>query len=145
MSSKVESPEERVAAESMKTRFIDAWNRADGAAYGEGYWPDAELVDPTGTIWKGRAAIAQMHVDLWAGPFQGSQLGGTVRSVRRLGPSHLLVDLDLHLNRVREAPPGASLDSEGSIRTRLKHVLEERNRVWRILSAQNTFIATGSR
>lgn len=66
MDSDASDDEERVAADSMARRFVDSWNPADGTAYGEGYWPDAELVDPTGTIWKGRAAIAQTHVDLWA-------------------------------------------------------------------------------
>lgn len=132
--------EERTAAESMVKRFVDSWNRADGAAYGEGYWPDAELVDPTGTVWTGRAAIAQMHVDLWAEAFKGSEVTATVRGIRRLGATHLLVDLDLALRGARVAPPGAVVDAEGAIRTHLKHVLEKREGAWRILSAQNTFV-----
>ena len=61
-----------MAAEAMMDRFVDAWNRADGDAYGQNYWTDAELVDPTGTIWSGRTAIAGMHVELWAGPFRAA-------------------------------------------------------------------------
>src|SRR5690349_21080064 len=38
------------AAEAMLTRFVDSWNAADGLAYGEGYWDDAELVGPSGSI-----------------------------------------------------------------------------------------------
>lgn len=26
--------------------LVDSWNRADRGAYGENYWPEAELVDP---------------------------------------------------------------------------------------------------
>lgn len=137
--------EERAAADSMVGRFVDSWNRADGTAYGEGYWPDAELVDPTGKVWKGRAAIAQMHVDLWAGPFKGSRIEAVVRNIRRLGPNSLLVDLDLALRGAGQAPPGASLDAEGAIRTHLKQILEKRKGIWRILSSQNTFVAPDSR
>jgi len=132
--------EGRVAADSMARRFVDSWNRADGRAYGEGYWPDAELVGPTGKIWKGRAAIAQIHVDLWAGPFKDSRLTATVRNIRRLGPNYLIVDLDLTLSGAREPPPGAVVDAQGAILAHLKHILEKRNGVWRILSAQNTFV-----
>jgi hypothetical protein len=42
----------QAAADAMVSRFVDSWNRADGAAYGENYWPDAELIDPTGAIMK---------------------------------------------------------------------------------------------
>jgi hypothetical protein len=34
-------------ATAMVTRFEDSWNRADGPAYGENHWPEAELVDPS--------------------------------------------------------------------------------------------------
>ena len=145
MNAGASNEEESAAADSMAKRFVDSWNRADGAAYGEGYWPDAELVDPTGKIWKGLEAIAQMHVDLWAGIFKGSHVEATVRNIRRLGPNYVLVDLDLALSGAREAPPGAFVDAHGAIRTHLKHILERRNGVWRILSAQNTFVMSDSR
>ena len=132
--------EEMIAAESMMNHFADAWNRADGDAYGQNYWTDAELVDPTGAIWNGRTAIAQMHVDLWAGPFQGSHLDAKLRRIRSVGTDCLLVDLDLALHGAKQAPPGAMVDAQGVIRTHLKHVLEKRGKVWRIVSAQNTFV-----
>jgi hypothetical protein len=40
--------EAQAAATAMVNRFVDSWNRADGAAYGENYWPEAELVNPSG-------------------------------------------------------------------------------------------------
>ena len=57
---------------------MDSWNRADGLAYGENYWPDAELVSPVGKIFDGRPGIAQLHVDLWAGIFKGSRMVASV-------------------------------------------------------------------
>lgn len=131
--------EERTAADSMITRFVESWNNADGAAYGEGYWPDAELVDPTGAIWKGREAIAQMHIDLWNGPFKGSRVKGTLRNIRRLGPHYMIVDINLALGGVEQLPPGAATDAKGVVHTHLKHIIEKRDGVWRIISAQNTF------
>ncbi len=45
----VSQGEADAAAQAMVNRFADSWNRADGAAYGENYWPEAELVDPAGS------------------------------------------------------------------------------------------------
>jgi uncharacterized protein (TIGR02246 family) len=131
--------EEQNAADSMMSRFVDSWNQADGTAYGEGYWPDAELVDPTGTIWKGRTAIAQMHVDLWNGPFKESRVQAALHNIRSLGPNHMIVDMDLALSGVKGLPPGAAMDREGIIHCHLKHIMEKRDGVWRIVAAQNTF------
>lgn len=133
--------EGKAAADAMITRFVTTWNKADAVAYGEGYWTDAELVDPLGSVWKGRAAIAQTHVDLWAGIFKGSTIKATARNIRRLGPNYLLVDMDLVLTRVEGFPAGFPVDARGAINTHLKHILQKRNGAWKILSAQNTFVA----
>ena len=58
--------EAQTVANTMVSRFVDAWNHADGAAYGKNYWPEAELVDPVGRIKSGQLAIVEEHVD--AGP-----------------------------------------------------------------------------
>jgi uncharacterized protein (TIGR02246 family) len=127
------------AANANLARFLDSWNRADGEAYGENYWPEAELVDPVGGIFEGRAAIVQTHVELWAGPFKGSTQTGTVRAVHRLASNVVVVDLDVHLSGGKP-PPGSQLDARGRINCHLKHVLEKRDGVWRTLLAQNTFV-----
>jgi uncharacterized protein (TIGR02246 family) len=129
------------AAEAMLTRFVDSWNAADGIAYGEGYWSDAELVDPSGRISSGRGAIVRGHVDSWAGSLKGTRLAGKTRRIQRLGPDFLIVDLDLELASIQELPLAGIADDAGVIRTHLKHILAKREGMWRILSAQNTFIA----
>src|SRR5882762_2561224 len=133
--------EAKAAADATVRSFVDSWNRADGAAYGENYWPDAELVNPSGEIVDGRAAIAQEHVDLWAGIFKGSRVAAKVRRVRRLDPNHIMVDFDTELSGVRELPRGSQNEGNNVIKTHLKHILEKRNGQCKFLSAQNTFIA----
>ena len=133
--------EAAVAAQAMVARFVDSWNRADGAAYGENYWPDAELVDPSGVISRGQAAIVQEHVELWAGIFKGSHITGRVRRMRMLGPRLMMVDFDAELSGIRQLPPGSPADAAGVLRNHLKHILERRHGVWKVLAAQNTFIA----
>jgi uncharacterized protein (TIGR02246 family) len=133
--------EAAAAAHAMVQRFVDSWNRADGAAYGENYWPEAELVDPSGRISRGQAAIVQEHVDLWGGIFKGSHIKGTVRRIRMLGPTFMMVDFDTELSGIRQLPPGSPADAAGVVRNHLKHILERRQGAWKVLAAQNTFIA----
>jgi uncharacterized protein (TIGR02246 family) len=133
--------EAEAAATAMLNRFVNSWNRADGAAYGENYWPEAELVNPSGVIRSGRADIVQEHVNLWAGIFKGSRAAGKVRRIQRLGSNYLIVDFDVELSGVRQLPPGGPPIADGIVRNHLKHIMENRNGVWKVLSAQNTFIA----
>ncbi len=129
------------AAQAMVERFADSWNRADGAAYGENYWPDAELIDPSGVVVSGRAAIVKEHVDLWAGAFKGTRQKVTVRRVKVLSAEYFLVDFDAYLTGVRAAPPGATLPADGVLVAHLKHIMQKRGGEWRVLFAQNTLVA----
>lgn len=125
----------------MVARFVDSWNRADGAAYGENYWPDAELVNPSGVISRGQTAIVQEHVVLWAGIFKGRHVSGKVRRIRMLGPGYIMVDFDADLAGARQLPPGSPADAAGVLHNHLKHIMQRRRGVWKVLAAQNTFIA----
>src|ERR1700680_1230304 len=133
--------EAQAVAKAMVKRFVNSWNRADGAAYGENYWPEAELVNPSGAIRSGRADIVQEHVNLWAGIFKGSRAAGKVHRIQRLGSNYMIVDFDVELSGVRQLPPGSPPIANGVLRNHLKHIMENRNGVWKVLSAQNTFIA----
>lgn len=130
--------EQRAAAAKLATAFATTWNLRDGAAYGDAYWPDAELVDPSGQVWNGRVAIIQTHVDLWAGPAKGTHMTARVRRVRALGPSLFVVDIDTAATGFSPPPPGAP---DGVVHTRLKHVVEKRHGKWKIIASQNTFVS----
>jgi uncharacterized protein (TIGR02246 family) len=125
-------------------RFVDSWNRAAAgdvqapAHYGDLYWPDAELVDPSGMIWNGQPAIQQMHVDLWRTAFKGSNVKGKVRKTRRLSPTLMTADFDLDLALFKAAPSG-STQTAGVVKAHLKHVMEKRGGAWKVVAAQNTF------
>jgi uncharacterized protein (TIGR02246 family) len=129
------------AAQAMVNRFADSWNRADGTAYGENYWPDAELVDPTGVIVTGREAIVKEHIDLWAGIFKGTHQKVTIRRVRVLCPDYMVVDFDAFLSDMKALPPGAAVDSQGVLTAHLKHIMQKRHGEWKIVLAQNTLVA----
>ncbi len=129
------------AADSMLNRFLDSWNHADGQAYGENYWPEAELVGPLGIVVEGKAAIVQEHVDMWNGMFKGSHIEGKVRRIRMLGPKYMMVDLDSEVSNLQQLPPGSPAYGDRVLRSHLKQILEKRDSVWKVIAAQNTFIA----
>jgi uncharacterized protein (TIGR02246 family) len=132
------------AASVALTDFIQSWNRAAAgdvqapARYGDLYWPDAELVDPSGRIWTGQPAIQQMHVDLWHTAFKGSSVKGSVRKTRRLSPTLMIADFDLVLALFKEAPSG-STQANAVVNAHLKHIMEKRGGAWKVVAAQNTF------
>ncbi len=133
--------EAQAAANAMVNRFVDSWNRADGVAYGENYWPEAELVDPTGQINSGKAAIVQEHIEMWAGPFKSTRITGKVRRIQRLCSNYMIVDFDTEVSGVHQLPPGSPPNVNGVLRGHLKHIMEKRSGAWKVLSAQNTFFA----
>ena len=131
----------RTAAEHLASTFTDTWNSRNGVAYGEAYWPDAELVDPTGQIWDGRDAIAAMHVDLWNGPAGHTEVSARVRRVRPIGTDAMVVDLDVDVAGFSPPPPVAAVHAHGKVKAHLKHVVEKRAGEWKISASQNTFVA----
>jgi uncharacterized protein (TIGR02246 family) len=140
-----EGADVQAAAKAMVQRFADSWNRADGRAYGENYWPEAELVDPSGAIHDGQAAIVRVHQDLWAGAFQGTRASAAIRRIRAVGPTALIVDFDVELSGVRQAPPGVQVPADGVLHAHLKHVMQQRHGQWKVLSAQNTLFTVAAR
>ena len=126
------------AAARLARQFADTWNRRDGRGYGQAYWPDAELVDPSGQVWRGREAIVQTHRDLWSGPAKATHMTVQVRRVLPLSASPFVVDIDTSASGFLPPPRGAP---EGIVKTRLKHVVQKRNGDWKIVTSQNTFVS----
>jgi uncharacterized protein (TIGR02246 family) len=134
---------QEIASSALKI-FVDSWNKAAAGnaegpqLYGSLYWPDAELVDPSGNIWNGGPAIVQMHVDLWKTAFKGSVVSGVVRNTRRLSPTLMIVDFNLDLKVAGNLPPMIPA-SNGVVKAHLKHVMEKRGGDWKVVASQNTF------
>jgi hypothetical protein len=42
---------------------------------------------------------------------------------------------------VQQLPPGSPADAAGVLHNHLKHIMQRRRGVWKVLAAQNTFIA----
>lgn len=126
--------------------FIASWNRAAGgdslgyAQYRALYWPDADLVDPSGNVWNDQNGIVQMHVDLWNAPFKGSVVDGKLRKARRLSSTVLVADFDLTL-KLAGPPPPSGPGAGGPVKAHLKMVMTKRGSKWRTISSQNTLFS----
>ena len=59
MASAAERDEEAVRV--AVSRFAEAWNRHDMDAFGALFTPDADFVNVTGQLWKGRQEIQRRH------------------------------------------------------------------------------------
>jgi uncharacterized protein (TIGR02246 family) len=138
------APDSRKIAEDALKIFVDSWNRAasgdmEGSkSYGTLYWQDAELVDPSGNIWRSGPEIVQMHVDLWNTAFKGSMVTGVVRRTRQLSPTLMIADFDLDLKVAGPLPPSIP-NTNGIVKAHLKHIMEERGAQWKVIASQNTF------
>src|SRR5690242_10192929 len=58
-----------------------AWNNADAEAYGAAFTEDADYVIFTGTHYRGRRIITDVHAALWRKYLKGSRLLGHVTDV----------------------------------------------------------------
>jgi len=121
-------------------RLAQAWNTADAQMWADEYWPQGELINILGGIMPNPAAIRERHAAVLAGPFKGSHFESTVRRILFLGPDVAIVDTDIRVTQFRALPPGAVATSPGLLLTRMKHVYQRRDGVWRIAASQNTAV-----
>lgn len=134
------------AAEKPLRQSLDhlaqAWNTADAQMWANEYWPEGELINILGGIMPNPAAIRERHAAVLAGPFKGSHFESTVRRILFLGPDVAIVDTDIRVTQFHALPPGAVATSPGLLLTRMKHVYQRRDGVWRIAASQNTAVTS---
>lgn len=134
-----DEPAEKPLRQSLD-RLAQAWNTADAQMWADEYWPQGELINILGGIMPNPTAIRERHAAVLAGPFKGSHFESTVRRILFLGPDVAIVDTDIRVTQFRALPPGAVATSPGLLLTRMKHVYQRRDGVWRIAASQNTAV-----
>ena len=134
---------ERPLRQSLE-RLAQAWNTADAAMWADEYWPQGELVNILGGVMPNPTAIRERHAEILAGPFKGSHFESTVRRIQFLGADVAIVDTDIRVTQFRALPPGAVATSPGVLLTRMKHVYQRRDGIWRIAASQNTAVLPGA-
>ncbi|PYI53745.1 SgcJ/EcaC family oxidoreductase [Paenibacillus flagellatus] len=126
--------EERKAIQALMAALVDAWNKGDGAAYGECFTDDADYVTFSGQRMKGSKMIGDVHQRLFDGPLKGSVMVSSAVS----DPQPRFVSPDVAIvhatGEVKLAEPAHDPNDRGSINT---NVLVKRNGVWKLTAFHN--------
>ena len=89
-------------AEPMIKRLEDAWNAADGAAFGAPFTSDADFVNIRGELHSGGEEIAAGHQQIFDTIYAGSRVRYTLLQARELDDRVILA----HVRATLNAPTG---------------------------------------
>lgn len=126
--------------EEIPGRFIQAWNRADGAALAALFADDADFVNVVGLWWEDRERIRQAHDYGFRKIFGHSQMRLQRIKLRRLGESAAVVHAEWSLTG--QTPQGG--DEPRERRGVFSFVLQKDDAGWLAVAAHNTDRVPGS-
>ncbi|MFD5920949.1 SgcJ/EcaC family oxidoreductase [Kitasatospora sp. NPDC058201] len=113
-------------------RAREAWDRADGTAYGELFTSDATDVTYLGTVYRGGAEIGRAHQELFETFLKGTRLALEITEVRFYGPDVAVV---VTVGDTYKGRPGRL----GKVATyTLVRAWASGEAVWRIAAVQKT-------
>ena len=121
-----------IAGESFD-RLADAWNRADGAGFGEHFADDVDFVDIRGAHHRGASAIGAGHQAILGTIYAASTVVYRVEVARMLAPGLLVAVVAATL----DVPSGPMA---GVNRSRITAVLSREPDRWAITAFQNTLV-----
>ena len=111
----------------------NAWNTADGQAYGQLFTEDADFVDIRGEHHHGRAVIGHGHQAIFDTIYRDSEVHYELLQVRRLSQELALV----HMKGTLTAPSGPLAGVHSALAS---FILVEGPERWQIAALHNTLI-----
>jgi uncharacterized protein (TIGR02246 family) len=125
-------------ATALFDRLEQAWNLADGAAFGAAFTDDCDFVDIRGMHHQGAPSVARGHQAILDSIYAGSVIRYRVGSARLIVPGCVL------------AAATATLDAPGGPTPGINHsqataVVTERDGGWAIAAFHNTLIQNAGR
>ncbi len=124
---------ENVAIELIG-RLEQAWNEADGRAFGEPFNADADFVDIRGEHHRGREAIAAGHQAIFDSIYKGSSANYELIQARELSDDVILA----HATGVLRVPSGPLAGEHSAVQSL---VLVRGDDGWKIAGFHNTLVA----
>jgi uncharacterized protein (TIGR02246 family) len=125
-------------ADSVATELIgrleQAWNEADGRAFGEPFTADADFVDIRGEHHRGREAIAAGHQAIFDSIYKGSSTDYELTRARELSDDVILA----HATGLLRALSGPLAGEHSAVQTL---VLVRGGEGWKIAAFHNTLVA----
>ena len=121
-------------ANELIGRLEQAWNKADGRAFGEPFSADADFVDIRGEYHHGQEAIAAGHQAIFDSIYKGSSTNYKLIQAREL-----LADVILALSTgVLRVPSGPLAGEHNAVQSL---VLVREGDEWKIANFHNTLVA----
>ena len=125
-------------AENVANKLIDrleqAWNEADGRAFGEPFSADADFVDIRGEYHRGQEAIATGHQAIFDSIYKGSSTEYKLIQARELSDDVILA----HATGVLRVPSGPLAGEHNAVQSL---VLVREGDEWKIAGFHNTLVA----
>lgn len=138
------TPDPQTVITDMLATEQTAWNANDNVTYASVYTDDADFINIRGQVFTGRAAVAQLHGMIFAGPFKGSTIKVTTRLFKLVAPGLAVVDTDQEVTNFAFLPPGIVPTSTGLLVTHFKYVAaQQADGSWKFVSGQNTAVLPG--
>ncbi len=121
-------------ANELIGRLEQAWNEADGTAFGEPFAADADFVDIRGEQHRGREAIAAGHQAIFDSVYKGSSIRYELLRTRELSDDVILA----HSMGFLSAPSGPLAGEHSAVQSL---VLVRGDDGWQIAGFHNTLVA----
>jgi uncharacterized protein (TIGR02246 family) len=129
--SQADSVADREQINGLLTRWEEAWNTHDMAAFASIFHDDGVWILWTGDVWKGRRAIEEGHAAAHKTVFRNSTQRELIEEVTFVGPDAAVVRFCSVLTGDERAPTDV-------IRSRKFLVVTRRQSVWKVSWGQNT-------
>jgi uncharacterized protein (TIGR02246 family) len=121
-------------ASSFLEKLEQAWNSADGAAFGAVFADESDFVNVRGEHHRGATAIARGHQGIFDTIYAGSSVEFRLDLARVLAPGVVMAVASSTL----EVPAGPL---QGIHNARFTMLIVEQGNDWRIAAFQNTLVA----
>jgi uncharacterized protein (TIGR02246 family) len=125
-------------ASSLFDRLEQAWNQADGDAFGAAFTDDCDFVDIRGTHHQGASSVGHGHQAIFDSIYAGSVIRYRVSSARTIAPGCVLAAATATL----DAPGGPTA---GVNRSQVTAVATEQAGGWAIAAFHNTLVQSTQR
>jgi uncharacterized protein (TIGR02246 family) len=123
-------------AASFVERLEQAWNIADGAAFGAQFADESDFVNVRGEHHRGATAIARGHQGIFDTIYADSTVRYRLELARELAPGVIMAVASATLD-----VPGGPL--KGIHNSRFTMLIVEQGDYWRIAAFHNTLVAEG--
>ena len=125
-----------IAAAMIFQQLEDAWNAADGAAFGAAFAEESDFVNIRGEHHRGPVAIGRGHQGIFETIYKGSKVEYRPELARSIAPGVVVALAGATL----EVPAGPL---QGTLEARMTVVLVEQDGRWLVTSFHNTLVAEG--